>query len=232
MIGTLGKERVLNEKRIKSPIFSHFYKKTKGMNNPEIIRLIEKSLTKGYTYKDYETLIDNSVAEGKSTSAENTEDLLEYSQLNQRRMQRLDKTLKLNPTYLAEAEAYRQDKIWLVLTESWCGDAAQALPVMQKLAERSEHISLRLILRDQHEELMNHFLTRGGKSIPKLIQYNPSTQFVENTWGPRPVEAQQLVDDYMQKHGALEEQLKTDMQVWYNKNKGEAIAQELIALLK
>lgn len=202
------------------------------MNNPKVTQLIENSLTQTYTYEDYETLIDNLLAEGKTTSAESTEELLEYSQLNQRRMKRLNKTLKLNPAYLAEAKTYPQNKIWLVLTESWCGDAAQALPVIQKLAEKSEHISLQLILRDEHEELMNHFLTNGGKSIPKLIQYNPKTQAVENTWGPRPAEGQQLVDDYMDKHGAIDEQLKTDLQVWYNKNKGDAIAKELIALLK
>lgn len=219
------------KKGLNSQSFRIFTKKNKDMNNPEIIQLIEKSLNEAYTYQDYETLIDNLLAVGKTTSAESTEDLLEYSQLNQRRMQRLNKTLKLNSAYLAEVETYNQDKIWLVLTESWCGDAAQALPVMQRLAEKSEHISLQLILRDQHEELMNHFLTRGGKSIPKLIQYNPRTQNVENTWGPRPLEAQQLVDDYMDKHGVLEEQLKTDLQAWYNKNKGDAIAKELIALL-
>ena len=59
---------------------------------------------------------------------------------------------------------------WLVLTEAWCGDAAQSLPIINKMAEVSDNITLRLILRDENLDVMDQFLQNGrSRSIPKLI---------------------------------------------------------------
>ena len=69
----------------------------------------------------------------------------------------------------------------------WCGDAAQILPVINKMAEVSDKIDLRIVLRDDNENLMNLFLTNGTKSIPKLIIIDKATNKVINDFGPRPV---------------------------------------------
>ena len=57
----------------------------------------------------------------------------------------------------------------LVLAEGWCGDAAQILPVINKIAEYSSLIDLKVVCRDENPELMDQFLTNGSKSIPKVI---------------------------------------------------------------
>ncbi|MFT5892532.1 MAG: hypothetical protein ACI9Y7_002643, partial [Dokdonia sp.] len=51
-------------------------------------------------------------------------------------------------------------------------------------------------------------------------------------WGPRPSEATQLVNDYKEAHGTLTPEFKQDLQVWYNKDKGQNTAEDLVAFLK
>src|SRR5215217_2298139 len=58
----------------------------------------------------------------------------------------------------------------LVISEGWCGDAAQILPILNKMALASDKkIDLRIVLRDENDELMSQYLTNGGKAIPKVI---------------------------------------------------------------
>ena len=171
------------------------------------------------------------ISEGKSTAKEQTEDLLNYSTLNNRRMKRLDKTIKIDETIASGIKAKKLDVTWLVLSEGWCGDAAQSLPVINKVAEINEGIDLRIVLRDENDALMSHFLTNGGKAIPKLIAIDNSNREIIGTWGPRPSTATKMVNDYKEKHGGLDAQFKEDLQVWYNKDKGENIVNDLSGLL-
>jgi len=187
--------------------------------------LIQKSLAKAIIYEEYNVLFKKLVAEGRTTG-ETTREKIDYTKLNFSRSKRLDKTIKLSE----EQNKYFQDKnvkqTWLVITEPWCGDAAQSLPFFNKLASSSENIELKIVLRDENPELMDSFLTYGSRSIPKLIILDKYLEVV-NHWGPRSKAATKVVDDYVQKHARIDEQLKTDLQLWYNKNKGEAIIAEM-----
>ncbi|WP_299259689.1 thioredoxin family protein [uncultured Aquimarina sp.] len=196
-----------------------------------INELIEKGISNSYSYKEYRNTVSNLVSEGKSTGNEQSESLTNYSMLNDRRMKRLDKTLKINESIAENFSSATTSITWLVLTEGWCGDAAQSLPVINKLSEMNEGIDLRILSRDLHDELMNNFLTNGGKAIPKLIAYNKETQEVVNTWGPRPSIATKMVNDYKEAHGGLDAEFKQDLQVWYNKDKGNNIAEDLVKLI-
>ena len=166
--------------------------------------IIEKALKNAYTYEAYKELVDTLLAEGKSTGPNQSEDLLNYSMLNDRRMKRWDKTVKLEPHIIDKVSGAVLNVTWLVITEGWCGDAAHALPVLNKIAELNKGIDLKLVLRDDHEELMQLFLTNGSKSIPKLIIYDHHKREVLHTWGPRPSEATKLVNDYKAEHGSLD----------------------------
>lgn len=192
---------------------------------------IEEGIKKAYTYQEYKDLVSSLLADGKSTGNEQSEALTNYSMLNDRRMKRWDKTLKINESVSNAFSNTDLDITWLVLSEGWCGDAAHVLPVLNKLAELNKGIDLKIVLRDDNEELMNNFLTNGGKSIPKLIMYDNKKQEVLNSWGPRPSVATQMVNDYKAKHGGLDPQFKEDLQLWYNKDKGATIAQDLLKLL-
>ncbi|WP_046756345.1 thioredoxin family protein [Kordia jejudonensis] len=193
--------------------------------------IIDESLQKAISYFEYRVLVENLVAEGKSTGALQTEALANYSMLNNKRMKRLDKTTKLTPEAIAQIESYTGNVTWLVLTESWCGDAAQTMPVINKVAELSDNITLKVVMRDENEALMNEFLTNGGKSIPKLIAIDNASGNVLGDWGPRPSEATKLVNDYKAAYGKLTPEFKQDLQVWYNKDKGQNTVADLLKLV-
>jgi hypothetical protein len=191
---------------------------------------IEEGLQKAISYTSYRKRISDLIASGKSSGPIQSEDLLNYSKLNDRRMTRLDKTIQLSQETLLALKKINNPITWLVLSEGWCGDAAQTLPVINKIADKSDLINLRIIFRDEHEELMRHFLTNGGKSIPKLIVLN-SENDVLNTWGPRPNIATKMVQDYKNTHGQLDAAFKQELQVWYNKDKGVNIQENMVGLL-
>ena len=193
--------------------------------------IIEQSLTSAYTYQDYRDLVQNLLAEGKSTGPNQSEDLTNYSMLNDRRMKRLDKTITISEETKLEIQKITAPQTWLVLTEGWCGDAAQNLPVLHKMAELNDNINLKLILRDDHLALMDLFLTNGGRSIPKLIALNSKNNVI-NTWGPRPTVATKMVADYTAKNGNLDAQFKQDLQVWYNKDKGKSTQDDFVKMIQ
>ncbi|XRE43593.1 hypothetical protein ACIVBQ_001797 [Tenacibaculum discolor] len=193
-------------------------------------KIIQNSLEKALSYNEYRDLVSDLLSQGKSTGPNQSDDLLNYSKLNDKRMKRLDKTVKLTKETLAKIKDVKEPQTWLVLTEGWCGDAAQNLPVINKIAEENPNINLKLVLRDENLELMDEFLTNGGRSIPKLIALNQENEVI-NTWGPRPTTATKMVVDYKEKHGSLDADFKTDLQVWYNKNKGENTQEDLVSML-
>ena len=193
--------------------------------------IIEQSLTSAYTYQDYRDLVQNLLAEGKSTGPNQSEDLTNYSMLNDRRMKRLDKTITISEETKLEIQKITAPQTWLVLTEGWCGDAAQNLPVLHKMAELNDNINLKLILRDDHLALMDLFLTNVGRSIPKLIALNSKNNVI-NTWGPRPTVATKMVADYKAKNGNLDAQFKQDLQVWYNKDKGKSTQDDFVKMIQ
>ena len=198
--------------------------------NVQMKEIIENSLKKGITYQEYRKLVSDLLAEGKSTGPQQSDYLLNYSMLNDRRMSRLDKTIRLSQETVASAKDVKEPVTWLVLTEGWCGDAAQTLPVINKIADESDRIDLKIVLRDENEALMNQFLTNGGKSIPKLIALDKNNEVIDS-WGPRPSEPTKMVAEYKKEHGQLDADFKKDLQIWYNKDKGVNTQKDMMRLL-
>ena len=199
--------------------------------NTTINTLIEDGIQGGQTYLAYRELVAMLVVEGKTTGIEQREDLIGYTALNERRMRRWDKTLKIAPEAIARTANTTEKVTWVVLTESWCGDAAHVIPVLNKLAELNPGVTLKIVMRDKNEALMDQFLTNGGRSIPKLIAYDTIKKEVKYTWGPRPSVATKLVNEYKAEHGALDLEFKETLQKWYNTNRGQAIVTDMLALI-
>ncbi|WP_431133567.1 thioredoxin family protein [Psychroserpens mesophilus] len=193
--------------------------------------IISESLKTGMSYQNYRLLVNDLVEKGSTTGNEKTEELANYTMLNDRRMKRWDKTIKISETIKNKLSGFKGNMTWLLITESWCGDAAHVVPVIHKMAELSENIDLKLVLRDENEALMDQFLTNGGRAIAKLIMIDNASGEVIHTFGPRPSEATQLVNDYKAKHGKLTPEFKEDLQVWYNKDKGQNIINDIMSLL-
>jgi len=193
--------------------------------------VISTSISNSFSYEEYSTLVATYAQEGKTTGLTTTPEYINYTKLNESRMHRLDKTIEVTPEAKLVLENLSKEYIWLVLAESWCGDAAQVVPVIHKMAEVTSKIDLRIVLRDENEELMNLFLTNGTKSIPKLIIIEKETGVVVGDFGPRPIPAKQLIVDYKAAHGVVDETAKIELQKWYLADKGVAIQNEITTLL-
>ncbi len=193
--------------------------------------ILKTSLENTISYQEYRDLVKNLLVENKSTGPNQSEELTNYSLLNDRRMKRLDKTIKISAETTQEIKIINEPQTWLLITEGWCGDAAQNLPVINKMAEINENINLKIVLRDENLELMDLFLTNGGRAIPKLIALDKDNNVI-NTWGPRPTVATKMVADYKAEHGSLDAKFKEDLQVWYNKDKGQSTQEDFVSLIK
>lgn len=197
------------------------------MNNT----LIKTSLEKGISYTAYRKLIKELILQKKSTGIEQSEALLNYSKLNDKRMDRLDKTLKISDEIQLSIDGLKNSYTFLVIAEGWCGDAAQIVPIINKISEASNNIKLKIVLRDENDELMNQFLTNNSKSIPKVIIVDSENKVV-NSWGPRPSIATKMVLDYKSKNGSIDADFKKNLQIWYNKDKGNSTQNDILKLLK
>lgn len=188
-------------------------------------------------YGQYWELIEGEFALGRTTGPIQNDAMLEYTKLNIARMKRLDKTTKIKEETINKLNQVKKNIIWLTLTEAWCGDAAQVIPILQKMANLNENISLLLLLRDEHLDIMDAFLTNGGRSIPKVIILDKENGQVLGSWGPRPTEAQQLVMDARQKaQNILDpmdrkrfwDETKKNTQLWYAKDKTISVQSEML----
>jgi len=201
----------------------------------------ESILAQAMDYDTYRRLTSELLAEGKTTGENHSDAMINYTQMNETRMNRLDKTTKLTEEAKEALAGINRPLIWLTLTEAWCGDAAQILPVLEHLANASSSSKLRLILRDEHPDIMNAFLTNGGKSIPKVIILDAESHKVLGSWGPRPEAVQQMVmeakadlehiDDKTEKKARYQILLK-ETQKWYAKDKTRRIQHEFMSALQ
>ncbi|MTI86724.1 MAG: thioredoxin family protein [Balneolaceae bacterium] len=188
-------------------------------------------LAEAYTYKKYSTLVGSLFEDGRTTNNDNSEGMLNYTKMNIRRSQRWDKRGKLDTELTERLAGFPRDMIWLVLTEGWCGDAAQSLPFIHKMAAASGNIQLKLILRDQHPEVMDRFLTNGSKSVPKLIALDAETVEVIGEWGPRPVIAQTTYLSERANPEIENSKATENLHLWYARDKGQTLQQEFLTLL-
>ena len=191
-----------------------------------MIEYLDKSLT----YADYIRLIDRLLDEGKTTGPIQSDAMLNYARLNRRRMQRLDKTAELNDCVRSAAKLLDRKMIWLTITEGWCGDAAQNIPFIEKIASESGNIQTRYILRDENLELIDRFLTGGARSIPKLIALDADTLEVLWTWGARPAAAHRYFLE-MKGSGLEKSEISENLQRWYNEDKGRSLQDEFELLI-
>ena len=181
-----------------------------------------KLLSGKLTYPEYLNQMRLLLEEGAQNHLDYSSALLEYTQLNLVRMERWDKRLRFEELDLG----LKSPVELMVITEGWCGDAAHITPVFQKVAEANPLLTLFFINRDQHLEIMDAFLTNGGRSIPKAILLDSQGR-VLGSWGPRPNELQTIFMEMRQSEDYQPEEAKVFIQKWYNKDKGLQTLNEL-----
>lgn len=198
------------------------------MENIEIKKLTKQDY-KNYLDKSisYTTYLENAENEAK---IEPREGYLVYVPQNLQRMKRIAKTLRLNDEILLAVNSLKSEINWLVISEHWCGDASQTLPIFDAIAQISEgKISLRIVYRDANPALMDNHLTGQSRSIPKLIQFDKDLN-ITGTWGPRPVAAQKMVID-LKKEPSTASNYSEILHKWYADDKQQSIQKEILALL-
>ena len=193
---------------------------------------VAESLLKSVSYIKYRKLVSDLFAEGRVTGDQQTPELLHYTLLNETRMNRLDKKVVIPEENIQKLLNLKKNYTWLVLSEGWCGDAAQLLPVFNKLAVITPHIEMKIAFRDENPALMNMFLTNDARSIPKLIIIDRETNAVLGHWGPRPKKASDLVSSYKNQYGKIDETIKTELQLWYLHDKGISTQEEIVDLMR
>jgi hypothetical protein len=189
--------------------------------------------TKGLSSEAYRTFFEEIVAKGEPYGPPDAGHGIDYTKLNLARTRRIEKTLKV-PANVQEAMAKARPQSWMVITEPWCGDGAQNLPVLQALAALAPKIDMHILLRDSHLEVMDRYLTNGGRSIPKLVAFDGEGKELFQ-WGPRPAAAQALVlgNKTLPEAERLDKDaLAEALHRWYHGNGGMEVMNELVALVR
>ena len=194
------------------------------------VHFLQEQLDNCYSFETYKTFVSDLVSQGKTSGPEQREDLIHYTELNAKRMKRIEKTTVLTEELKTRLTRIKESFTWILISEAWCGDAAQIVPVIGKIAAQNSRIDLKIILRDEHLSIMDQYLTNGGRSIPKLICLDQDFQEVF-VWGPRPKSIQQVVTDTKSEgitdHSILVERLQNA----YNLDHTTSIQQEINELI-
>ncbi len=194
-------------------------------------KLFQKSLKSSISYAQYIAIMKDYAENSKTSGVTVNENLIRYTKLNWKRMQRWNKTLSIENSAEDFFKLYTSKITFLALTETWCGDAAHLLPMVQKITLSNPNFNFALLFRDTNAVLMQKFLTNGSKSIPKIIVLT-QTNKVLFTYGPRPSTLTKLVEKEKQEAGILSDNFKVEIQKWYTKDKGQTICNDLKKLLK
>lgn len=189
-------------------------------------------IDKAYTYKEYVELIHSLLRENRTTGSNQSSEYVDYTRLNLQRMLRTEKTLKIRDELKKELEKLDRNLIWLVITEAWCGDAANIVPVLAKIAELSPNITCKFILRDTNLEIMDNYLTDGKRAIPKLICFDGNTLNELGVWGPRPKLLQEKVKQLKSNPDCSIAELQKEIQLWYFQDNTKEIQKEILDNLK
>ena len=192
--------------------------------------ITKQQFESGYTYEEYRKLVDEKLAKGETTGIQ-TPEKVEASKMNVHRMNRWDKSTKLSEELSAKLAELQCEVNWLLLAEGWCADASQNLPILNKMAEASPNVNLRILLRDEHLDIMDQYLTNGGRAIPKLVVLDDEMSEV-GTWGPRPTPIQQMVREGKESGQLDSEQIGIMVQKWYAKDKGETLEREMMQVIE
>lgn len=152
-----------------------------------------------------------------------------FSKLNRHRAGRILRTWKPSAELAGRLDALEGPQTWLVLTEAWCGDSAQCLPMIALMAERAPGADLRLLLRDTNLEVMDRYLTDGKRAIPKLVALEEGGAELFR-WGARPAAAQVVMDQALAEGLEKPERLER-LHLFYGRDRGRALDAEFVALL-
>lgn len=152
-----------------------------------------------------------------------------YRRYNRERADRVRASYEVSAKLRAAVESIAAPQRWIVLTESWCVDSAYSLPVIAAAAALADDVTLRILPRDAHPDVMDRYLTNGSRSIPKLVALGADGEELF-TWGPRPEAARRLREEILAA-GGEPRQASARLIEWWDDEGWVAVDHELAALL-
>jgi hypothetical protein len=183
-----------------------------------------------YSYSEFRALVRTLAAEHRTSGPDQLPGLIRFTDQNQGHLDRAF-AAPLLPALVEQLRTLANFEIWVMLGETWCGDTAHTLPVLERLAQASGgRVQLFVLLRSDHPAAMAAHQTNGKNSIPKLIRLDAATYRELGTWGPRPSAAQALSEQLHAEHTPTG-QLVRLMNEWYTDDNGQSLQAELLALL-
>ena len=189
-------------------------------------------LAGGFSYSQFVEFTEQLVLENRTSGANQSEDYLSYTRMCLQRMVRWNKTSKVSEELKQLLLQVNQSQVWLIITEAWCGDGAQSIPYLAKLADLNPLIMLKIVLRDEYPDLMDAYLTNGARSIPKLVAMTADLQVELFTWGPKP---KYLLDRHaafkQNSEGLTYPEYLEEIHLWYAKNKHKDLESEIYPLI-
>jgi len=191
----------------------------------------QEIISRAMTYPVYKKLVEDLLAEGKVTGHYQSESMLHYARMNMQRMSRHEKTTRLPESLVHVLNDLSRPIVLLVITEGWCGDAAQIMPVVQKMTEITDKLTQRVLLRDDNPEIMDHYLTNQARSIPKFVGLDAETLEELFVWGSRPKPLQALYLDW-KLQGMSAKEMAEQIHLWYARDKSAAVYAEFTELFQ
>lgn len=186
-----------------------------------------------FTYRAFLAWSAQLTQEGKTSGPDQQEPMIEYTALNHKRMERIDKHATVDDELKAAIDVMERPQKWVVLTETWCGDSAQNVPVIGKAAEYGgDTIQLTIALRDDNLHLIDHYVPEQGRGIPRLLVFDDHDHLLAQ-WGARPEPAQAIIDKWKQDPANHDkEEVQKELQLWYARDKYQTIQTELVNILE
>jgi len=132
---------------------------------------------------------------------------------------------------LQEVERVGGEWRLLVISEDWCGDAVNTVPVLARLAEAAPGVELRVVKRDENPELMDRHLTHGARSIPLVVVLDRDFRPV-GAWGPRPGPLQEFILREKKAGQRPAKEIYRDARAWYARDRGETTLAEVVEVLR
>lgn len=187
--------------------------------------LFEK-IKKGLSYSEYldNTKIKLLTVDINSLSGKEKENY-NLLRLNYQRSLRIEDNFSVPDDLKKIVEAIPNNQIWMIITEDWCGDSAQNIPFIIKTAQCNTKISVKIIFRDSHPEIIDQYLTNGTRSIPILAAFDSEGNEIFR-WGPRPKIAQEYVRNCIN-NGLSKSEYLEKLHRWYTNDKGYSLMKEL-----
>ena len=193
--------------------------------------LLTKNQSLGFSYKEYLDLTKQEVETADPSQLAGEErKRFEDKKLNLHRMYRIEKHYAVSEELSYFIKQIDNPQTWMIISETWCGDSAQNIPCIFKIAELNPRIDLRIVLRDTNPDIMNLYLTNGTRSIPILVVFDEFGNELLK-WGPRPMAAKQLVNDLITQ-GTDKIVRAQKLHLWYGRNRGKNLELEMTAMLK